>query len=98
MTLSYDKGDVLRVQGQYLDLNNVAVDPIVVKFSVKTPSGLITTYTYLTDAQLVRSAAGTYSVDVHLNESGTWFVRHFATGTGEAAAEKQYFVRVSAFP
>ena len=67
------------------------------KFSVKDPAGAVTTYVYLTDAQLVRSGAGVYYADVRFTTAGPWFVRHWSTGTGEAAAEQSYFVKPGAF-
>lgn len=93
----YDKGDVLRVTAAYTNSLAVAVDPAVVKFSFKDPFGNVTTYTYLTNAELVRSAAGVFYADVHFTLSGSWFVRHWSTGTGEASSETEYYVKQSAF-
>lgn len=93
----YDKGDVLRVTATYTNAAAAAVDPAVVKFSFKDPAGFVTTYTYLTDAQLVRSAAGIYYVDVRFTLPGSWFVRHWSTGTGEASSETEYYVKQGAF-
>lgn len=94
---TYDTGDVLRVTGTYTNAAGAFIDPAVVKFSVRTPAGTITTYTYLTDAALVRASAGVYYLDVSFITAGRWMVRHFSTGSGQAAGEQEYFVKRSAF-
>lgn len=98
MPTAYDKGDVLRVQGVYTNAAGTAIDPSVPMFSVKTPAGTVTTYTYPTDAQLVRLSAGTYYLDVRFTLSGYWTVRMHSSGTGEASEEREYVVKQSAFP
>lgn len=96
--LTYDKGDVLRVQGVYTNSFGVAIDPSVPMVSIINPSGITTTYTYPTDAALVRLSQGTYYTDVRFTASGKWSVRMHSSGTGEAAEEREYFVKQSAFP
>jgi hypothetical protein len=93
----YDRGDVLRVTGTYTNAAGTAVDPVVVRLRYRTPSGAITTITY-PDAGVVRVSAGVYYGDIRFTESGRWVVRHESTGTGEAATEKEYYVKASLFP
>ncbi len=77
---TYDKGDLVRCAGVFTDSAGAAVDPDVVKFSFKTPDGTVTTYTYLTDAELARDSAGHYHVDVDAAADGTWWFRFLSTG------------------
>lgn len=91
---SYDLGDLVRVSAPFtLVSSGAAVDPTVVKCSVRDPSGNVVTYVYLTDAALVRDSAGNYHLDVDADEAGTWCYRWWSTGTGQAAEENQFTVR-----
>jgi hypothetical protein len=87
---NYDIGDLVRVTGTWTDPynSNAAVDPAVVKFSVRNPAGTVTTSTYGTGIAIVRSAAGVYYMDVDLSSAGRWYVRVWSTGTGQAAEER----------
>ena len=94
---NYDVGDLIRCQGTFTDTNGDAVDPTTVTFIVLDPSGNETTHVYGTDAEVVRSAAGVYHVDVSIDEGGQWAYRFSSTGTGQAAGEKRYQVVESLF-
>lgn len=94
---SYDLGDLVRCSGAFTDANSAAVDPDTVKFAFRTPSGSITIYTYVTDAQLVKDSTGNYHVDVDANEVGSWWTRFYSTGNGQASAELEFKVRSSRF-
>lgn len=95
-TKIYDVGDVVRCTGTFAT-SGTNVDPSTVKFKFKTPAGTITTYTYGTDAQLVKSATGIYYVDVPAASSGGWAYRFESTGAGKAAAEGRFEVSHSQF-
>ena len=86
---TFDLGDSVRVSGEFR-ASNVLVDPTVVNFKFTNPAGTTTTYVYLTDAQLVKDAAGQYHVDINANARGRWAVRYYSTGTYQGADE-QYF-------
>jgi len=92
-TNTYDLGDLIRVTGTFTDSASAAQDPTAVKLSFKDPSGNVTTYVYVTDAQLVKSATGIYYVDIDLDEVGTWWYRFWSTGTGQASGETRLEVR-----
>lgn len=94
---SYHVGDKVRCTGTFETAAGTDTDPSAVCFAVKTPSGTETTYTYGTDAALVKSAVGIYYVDVSITEAGTWHYRFYATGTGQAAGEESFKVRDSFF-
>jgi len=97
MINAYDVGDLVRVQGAFTNAADVAVDPTAVTAKIKTPAGVVTTYTYGVDAQLVRSTAGTYYVDVSATAAGDWYYRFASTGDGQAAGENKFYVKESAF-
>lgn len=97
MANTYDVGDEIRVTGTFTNSAGTATDPTAVLFKVKNPAGTITTYTYGTDAELVKSATGVYYVDLDLATSGTWYTRFYSTGTGQAAVESTINVRESEF-
>lgn len=71
---------------------SVGVDPDVVKVTVQDPSETETTYTYLTDNELVKAETGSYYVDVDANAVDGWAFRFFSTGGGQAAAEGDFTV------
>jgi hypothetical protein len=93
----YDVGDLVRCSATFTDQDDTAVDPTGIAFKVKTPAGVTTTYTYGTDAALVRDSTGNYHVDVSMTAAGLWPYRWASTGTGQAAAEGQLLVEASRF-
>jgi hypothetical protein len=98
MIPSFDKGDILRIKGTFLDIaTNTPIDPSQTMFSYRKPSGVSQSFSYPTNPEVVRLEAGIYYCDVTFDESGLWAVRYHSTGTGQAAKEKNYFVRTSAF-
>lgn len=90
---TYDKGDLVRVSAAFATSAGVATDPTTVKFSFTDPAGTTTTYTYSTDVQLVKDSTGNYHVDIDASSTGNWLYRFFSTGTGQAAAEGEFFVK-----
>lgn len=95
MANQYQVGDDVRCTGTFTNTAGSNADPDVVKFSFRNPSGTVTTYTYDTDDELVKSATGIYYVDVDADRSGTWWYRFFSTGTGKAAGEQDFIVQRS---
>ncbi len=93
-------GDVARFTISVVDPDDgtTAVDPVALVVKVLPPGETAaTTYTYGTDAELVRSDAGEYYIDVELDDGGNWFVRMESTTPTDA---DEYFVLVqpSVFP
>jgi hypothetical protein len=97
MMQTYDKGDVLRVIGTFTDVDNALVDPGSVVFSYRTPAGTKHDLTYLQDPEVIRESPGVYYFDLSFTESGQWCVAYRSSGNGQAAAERNYFVRTSCF-
>jgi hypothetical protein len=91
---TYDLGDLVRVEASFSDaLLGGAIDPDVVKLSVKAPGAETVTYTYDDDATIVRDELGEFYAHIDANATGTWFYRWWSTGDGQAAIEKRFQVR-----
>jgi hypothetical protein len=101
--MNYDVGDQIRCSVAFANASSVATDPTVVKFKFRTPTGVETEYVYGTDAEVVRTAAGAYYVDVTLDEASSapggrnWSVRWVGSGNLVTASEQDIRVRVSKF-
>lgn len=93
----FDIGDAVRCSAEFRNLAGALTDPTTVSVSVKTPAGVITTKVYGTDAEVIRESAGKFYIDVDATAAGVWFYRFFSTGTGKAAAERQFNVKKSKF-
>ena len=93
----YQRGDLVRCTASFATSAGVATDPTAVRFQVRDPANVTTEYVYGTDAELVRSAAGAYYVDVNANQAGTWRYRFYSTGTGQAADEGAFRIKDSWF-
>lgn len=92
----YDIGDTVEVYtDEPFTNNNGAFDPAEVKFHIKSPDGTVTSYTYNTDPEVVRDAAGEYHVIVYVDTSGVWRYRiegFDAQGRGISAEEGRFEV------
>lgn len=93
----YTVGNVIRCSTAFTNLAGAAIDPTTVSFSFKTPAGVVTTYVYPTDVQLVKDSTGNYHVDIAADTEGLYSWRFFSTGTGKAAVEGQFAVIDSVF-
>ncbi len=95
----FDFGTLVRVPFVFLDSGGSVTDPAVVKFQYNCAAvGLTTTFTYGSDAALVKDSSGRYHADIDTNESsGVYFYRPFSTGTGQAAREAKFYVRPKQF-
>ena len=90
MNSLYLEGTVLRCTGEFFDPLNgdIPLDPTSPRFSVRPPSGTIVTYTYPTDAALVRDSVGVYHFDLALTSPGVWRYAFWSPGpTGQGREE-----------
>lgn len=86
----------LRLESRFFDDADADVDPDTVTFVTMSPTGSAKTYTYGVDAELGRTDTGDYYCDVTPDESGRWFWRWTATGSGTTVAhEGQFMVQYS---
>lgn len=93
----YELHTTVRTEAEFYDVEGNLVDPVPLEFKFKTPGGVITTYTYGTNAQVVRRSLGKYTVDVLGNEAGVWSYRYNAGATPRTAVEEQFFINPSVF-
>lgn len=71
---TYVVGAVARVSVTIADINGAAGDPGALRLKVKSPAGVVTTYSYAA-AQITRDGTGAYHADVTLAAAGTWAYR-----------------------
>jgi len=94
--MAIDVGDKVRLTAVFKDSDGNEIDPTAVAAEVKDPSGNTDSYTY-DPGDIVKSATGTYYVDIDIDEAGTWYYRFYSTGTGKAAEESYFVVSDSKF-
>ena len=87
VTQAYDIGDTRHLQATFKNISSVNTDPTTVTFKMREPDGVITTYVFNTDSQLVKSAAGVFHVDWPIAKQGrhAWSM----AGTGAVAQKEQ---------
>lgn len=91
----FDVGDKVRLSAAFQDIDSVAQDPGGVTFTLRAPDGTLTSYTYGTDAALVKDSTGNYHVDVVVAAAGRYRYRFAGVTTGQAAAENVFRVQAS---
>lgn len=84
---NFIQGNLVRVTVTFQDLLGVNTDPTSVTAKIENPSKVTTTYTYLSTADIVRSATGVYYIDVDLDEGGIWKYRFEGIGNLKAASQ-----------
>lgn len=96
----YDIGDLVRLSGEFKDINENLADPTTVTLIVTSPSRVDYTYT-LAQAEVIRASVGLYYYDfdtsgITNDDAGTWHYRFVGTGAVQAAEEKAFIIRFSA--
>lgn len=77
---TFDLGDIVRLQCLFETAAGTDTDPPVVLCKVEDPLGTETTYTYLTDTNVIRKdSTGNYSCYVAPDTPGLWTYKWFAT-------------------
>lgn len=88
----------LRFTASFFDQDGIGVDPTTVTFRTKSPCGVEASYTYGTDANVLRASLGNYTADFTVDTAGRWHYRWQTTGTGTVTANEGMFnVQRSAF-
>lgn len=86
-------GNLIQVQGVFRDASNNLYDPPVVKISFRAPDGTLTTKVYGTAVDVLKTSTGTYTLQIHGNQIGTWHYRWFCDhATVKAANESKFYV------
>ena len=94
----YDIGDTGRVTGLFYDSAAALADPGTLTFTFMDPDGNTTAYTYGVDGELVKSATGTFYVDIVFDQRGMWHYRWEASGARVGAQEGQFAVKPQNVP
>ena len=87
MANNYHVNQTVRITGTF-KVGSAVTDPTTVTLKIKTPAGVISSYTYAL-AEVTKSGTGVYYKDVSLTASGNWYNRWEGTGT-VAAADEEY--------
>ncbi len=92
----YDLGDRVKVSAAFTDAGTgELIDPDVINVTIKTPAGVLTTYTHVADANLIKEDVGQYYAMVNANEPGFWKYRWRSGGYGQTAKEKEFKIRTA---
>jgi hypothetical protein len=81
-----------RLRATIRDVDGVGIDPASVIFRMQGPSTDVT-FTYGTDAELVRESAGRYHVVWDFTASGRYLWTWAATGQRYATAQADIYIR-----
>ena len=92
-TTVYDIGDLRRLQATFKNSAGAAADPTAITFFMREPDGVLTTYVYLTNAQLVKSATGIYYVDWTFAKAGRHGMRWEGTGALVSSEQSDFWAR-----
>lgn len=89
---SYYIGNIITLTGTFKNGEGAVADPTVVKVTVENPDGEETTYIYETDDEVVNVSTGIYTIDIDIDQSGTWYYRWWSTGLIKAARQNLFEV------
>lgn len=94
----FDRGDVALLDVEFKDKDANYSDPTTVRLKTRDPSGTITTYTYPTDIEIVKTSTGIYYAQITLDESGKWHYRWEGSGgAGAGVAAGEIYVKKDVF-
>lgn len=98
---TYQIGDTFAISALFYNTANVLTDPSGVVIKLMNPASGITTWTYGTDATVIRSAQGVYYATGWIptgssSAAGLW--RFWAYGTGVIKAAQQGAFQVERSP
>lgn len=87
-------GDSARISRAVINpVTGAPIDPPLVTFKIKNPSGVIVDYTY--PGTVSKSAVGAYYYDVSLTEKGIWKYRCLTDAPYQAASQGEIAVSPS---
>lgn len=90
---TFQIGDTVRLTGTFRDEDKVLTDPTTVTVSTKTPGGVVQTWHYSTDADVIKDSTGKYHIDVAPDSEGRWTFQWKAEGTLVTLEEQHFLVR-----
>lgn len=90
-------GSAARISVAIADTLDAALDPAALRLKTRSPTGMVTTYSYGTDPDIVKDAVGRYHADIALTEFGQWLWRWETDAPYAGATEGTLAVRASRF-
>lgn len=94
MSLEHDLSDRIELRSAFRNAAGAFADPTEVTYTVKSPAGSTTTYTY-SGATVTKIETGKYRVYITPTVSGEWFWRAAATGDVVDVVEGSFRVAAS---
>lgn len=91
----FQDGDKVRLSAAFTDIDEAASDPGGVLCKVREPDGTVTTYTYGTDAALIKDSTGNYHLDFLTSSPGRHRYGFYGITSGQAVAEGEFRVQPS---
>lgn len=91
---NFDIGDLIRESAEFRNSDKVLVDPTTVATTIREPGGNKIDKVFGVDAEIVRDSAGKFHQDFTPTKDGTHDFRWVSTGTGQAAEETSFVVRI----
>jgi len=90
----YTEGDATDLSWSFTDrATGLPADPSTLVLKVRSPRSGTRTYTYGTDAELVRDSVGVYSFHLDLNAGGHWHWRIVGSGVAQRAMQRGIYVK-----
>ena len=90
----FEYGVTVKLQAACTNIGGGAIDPATATFRIKNPVGVLTTYVYGTDAEIVKSATGIYSMNINCQRGGDWCWEFITTGP-DGARQRRFAVESS---
>ena len=96
MPNTFDKNDLVRLQGEFVNSSGSLDDPNEVTIKHRDPTGNVATLT-LSGATVIKLSTGIFYFDLSVDEVGTWYWRIEGDASPQAAAERSFIVRTTQF-
>lgn len=90
-------GQLVKITASFTDEDGNAADPGSVFCEIKTPAGVVTSYEYNSDPEVVKDSTGIYHLKLDCDVVGFWRWRWYSTGLVQAANEGTLHVKASEF-
>ena len=86
---TYQLDTEIQIFNQFETETGIPMDPTAVTLFVKTPDGVVTTYT---GSQLTQGGVGLYTLDILVDQVGPWIYNWQGTGMVEITTGDVYFL------
>ena len=90
---AFDIADLVELKVEYRNDAGVLTDPTAPTIKIRTPAGVLTSYTYITDSEMQKSDTGIYHVNYTPAATGYHSWGASATGAVQAAETSGFYVR-----